>query len=116
MRTARAHESVIRVADWYDTCSTRDRAQRFYPHLLARLDSASPTETVILSFEDVDFVSPSFLDEILVSLSKDRPDAARRLEIRYLSPFVRKRLRSILKHRNLLEWEPRETSESRQFA
>jgi len=116
VRTAQPRETVIRVADWYETCSTRDRAQRFYPHLLALLDAATPEEKVVLSFEEVDFVSPSFLDEILVRLAEDRPSAARRLEIRHVSPFVRKRLRSILAHRNLLEFEPQETHERRQLA
>lgn len=116
MPTTQTSECVIRVADWYETCSTRDRAKRFYPHLLARLDRAMRDEKVVLSFEGVDFVSPSFLDEIVVKLAKDRPSAARRLETRHVSPFVRKRLRSILKHRNLLEYEPREASEERQPA
>jgi len=92
---------VIRVADHYETCSTRDRARAFYPRLLKRLEDAPSWGEIVLSFEDVDFVSPSFLDETLVRLAEDHPELAKRVVIRRLSPFTARRLRSILEHRNL---------------
>lgn len=100
----------IRVGDHFDSCSTRDRARRFYPELLKRLEEAPSWGEVVLSFADVELVSPSFVDETLVTLAEDRPELAKRLVVRGLSPFAAKRLKSILSHRDL-SWtlHPRET-------
>lgn len=105
---------LIRVADYYDTCSTRDRAQTFYPDLLERLEDAPSWGEIVISFEDVSIVSPSFLDETLVRLAEDRPDVAKRVVIRRLSPFTARRLRSILEHRNLT-WTLRQREEEGEY-
>lgn len=101
---------VVRVSEYYETCSTRDRARRFYPKLLKRLEDAPSWGEVHLTFHEVDLVSPSFLDELLVTLAEERPELAKRLVIEGLSPFAAKRLKAILGHRNL-SWtlQPRET-------
>lgn len=105
---------LIRMADYYDTWSTRDRARAFYPDLLQRLEDAPSWGEIVISFEDVSFVSPSFLDETLVRLAKDRPDVAKRVVIRRLSPFTARRLRSILEHRNLT-WTLRQREEEGEY-
>lgn len=105
---------LIRLADYYDTCSTRDRARAFYPELLERLEDAPSWGEIVISFEDVSFVSPSFLDETLVRLAEDRPDVAKRVVIRRLSPFTARRLRSILEHRNL-SWTLRQREEEGEY-
>lgn len=49
---------LIRMADYYDTWSTRDRARAFNPDLLERLEDAPSWGEIVISFEDVSFVSP----------------------------------------------------------
>lgn len=99
---------VIRMSEYFETCSTRDRARAFYPRLADLLRDMPQDREVILSFEDVAFVSPSFLDELLVKLSEDQPEVARRLVLLGVSRFVAERLRSVLSHRKV-SWtlEPR---------
>lgn len=92
---------VIRMSEYFDTCSTRDRARAFYPRLARILHDMPRASDVVLSFEDVAFVSPSFLDELLVKLSEDQPQVARRLVLVGVSSFVAERLRSVLSHRKV---------------
>lgn len=93
----------IRAADHYLTCATRERGKEFYPVLLRAMKDAPSWGEFILDFEDVEFVSPSFLDETLVRLATDRRELASRLLIRGLSDFSAKRLRVVLERRGL-EW------------
>lgn len=95
-------ETIVRLADYFDSCSTRERARRFFPTLLKHLETAPPADRLVLSFDGVEFVSPSFLDEILVRLAQERPALLRRLCVKGLSSFATRRLRSILDHRDLL--------------
>lgn len=89
---------VIRMSEYFETCSTRDRARSFYPRLVDLLRVMPQDREVVISFEAVAFVSPSFLDELLVKLSEDQPDVARRLVLLGVSRFVAERLRSVLSH------------------
>lgn len=100
----------VRISEYFETCSTRERGKRFYPRLIKRLEQAPSWGEIVLSFEDVDFVSPSFLDETLLKLAEDRPELAKRVVVTHLSDFTARRLSSILKHRQL-SWtlEARET-------
>lgn len=97
----RADAREIRVSEFFKTCSTRERGKRFYPRLIERLEEGPSWGAIILSFEDVDFVSPSFLDETLLKLAEDRPELAKRVVVTHLSEFTARRLRSILNHRQL---------------
>ncbi len=96
-----ASSPVIYVRDFYRSCATRERAKKFYPALMERLREARSRDEIVLSFEDVEFVSPSFLDETLVRLAEDHPDVAQRVVLRSLSDFTITRLRKILNHRGL---------------
>lgn len=96
-----ADSREVRVSEFFETCSTRERGKRFYPRLIERLEQAPSWGEILLSFEDVDFVSPSFLDETLLKLADDRPDLANRVVVTHLSGFTARRLRSILKHRQM---------------
>lgn len=96
-----ASPAVIYVKDFYRTCATRERAKKFYPALVERLADANSRDEIVLSFEDVEFVSPSFLDETLVRLAEDQPETARRVVLRSLSDFAITRLKRILSHRGL---------------
>jgi hypothetical protein len=89
------------MSEYFDTCSTRDRARAFYPRLADLLRDMPRATNVVLSFEDVAFVSPSFLDELLVKLAQDEPEVARRLILVGVSSFVAERLRSVLSHRKV---------------
>jgi len=93
--------TVVRVADYFQRCSTRGRARSFYPVLLERLDSAASDDRIIVSFAGVEYVSPSFLDELLAHLAADRPEIVRRLFIHALTPSAVRRLQMILEHREL---------------
>lgn len=93
----------IRVAEYHLTCATRERGAKFYPVLLRQIDAAPSWGEVVLDFGDVEFVSPSFLDETVVRLASERPELASRVLIRGLSDFSAKRLRVVLGRRHL-DW------------
>lgn len=96
-----ADSRKVRVSEFFETCSTRERGRRFYPRLLERLEEAPSWGEFLLSFADVGFVSPSFLDETLLKLADERPELAKRVIVTHLSEFTARRLRSILKHRQM---------------
>lgn len=100
-RENRASPPVIHVKDFYRSCATRERAVKFYPALLRQLSDLDSQDEIVLSFEDVAFVSPSFLDETLVRLATDRPETIQRIVLRSLSDFAATRLKRILSHRGL---------------
>lgn len=93
----------INVADDHEVCATRERAKAYYPTLLNRLEATPTWGHIALSFEEVEFASPSFMDETLVRLASNRPDIARRVYITGLSKSAADRLRSTLQARDL-EW------------
>lgn len=66
--------SVFRVAEIVSDCSTRERGRKLYP-ALAQFFSALTARKCepVISFEDVEFVTPSFLDETIVRLVRDEP-------------------------------------------
>src|SRR5690348_367809 len=66
--------SVFRIADIVSECSTRERGRKVYPALAEfyHARTARKSEPVI-SFEDVELVTPSFLDETIVRLVRDEP-------------------------------------------
>lgn len=68
---------VFRIADITASCSTRERARMVYSDLVAfaRAGAGAKAELVI-SFEDVELVTPSFLDEIVSRLVGDKVTAA----------------------------------------
>lgn len=108
-------QRLVRVREYYETCSTRDRAKKFYPKLVDRLEDTPTWGDVRLSFQDVEFVSPSFLDETLVRLAEERPEIAQRVVITGLSPFAVTRLKSILKHRGL-SWTLQQRSQEGEYS
>jgi len=65
---------VFRVADMTTNCSTRERGREVYPALAEffRAGTAAQDDLVI-SFEDVDLVTPSFLDETIVRVVREEP-------------------------------------------
>jgi len=93
----------IRVADHYATCATRERGKKFYPLMLQRMEDTPSWGEFVLDFEEVEFVSPSFLDETLIRLAQEEPSLASRVLIRGLSDFSAKRLRVALDRRGL-DW------------
>src|SRR5437762_603062 len=65
---------VFHVASMVDDCSTRERGKRLYPALLKFFRAWIPHESeVVISFENVKLVTPSFLDETIVRLVQDEP-------------------------------------------
>lgn len=91
----------INVADDHEVCATRERARAYYPTLLQRLNDAPSWGELVLSFDEVEFVSPSFMDEALVRLASDHPELATRVCITGLSESAVRRLRSTLRARDL---------------
>jgi hypothetical protein len=92
-----ADEVVVR--SFFSTCATRERGQKFYPVLREHLDAIGFDEDLIVSFEDVEFVSPSFLDETIVRLTEEMPQKAERIRVLGLHGMAAQRLRSALRAR-----------------
>lgn len=92
----------INVAHDHKICATRERAKAYYPTLIERLEAASWGQ-ILLRFDEVEFVSPSFMDETLVQLASDHPKLATRVRITGLSESSAERLQSTLRERDL-EW------------
>src|SRR6266511_4424674 len=65
---------VFRVADITSNCSTRERGRLVYPALAQFLRSGSTVgDEMVISFEGVDLVTPSFLDETILQLVRAEP-------------------------------------------
>jgi hypothetical protein len=90
---------TVRVRDWFESCGTRERGRRLYRLLLDRIMTVPPNWPVSVSFEDVEFVSPSCLDEAIVTLAIEQPEVASRLLIHGLLPYTAERLKAALKSR-----------------
>lgn len=78
--------NVFRVADIVSDCSTRERGRKVYPALAAFFRSLSARKVdPVISFEDVDLVTPSFLDETIVRHVRDVPNGA--VMLRHIRDF-----------------------------
>ena len=65
---------VFRVADITPNCSTRERGRLVYPALVQFFRSGSAArDEMVISFEGVDLVTPSFLDETILQLVRAEP-------------------------------------------
>jgi hypothetical protein len=65
---------TLRLADVETQCSTRERGRRLYPSLLAAfLSCANREERLVIGFEGVELVTPSFLDETILRLVREQP-------------------------------------------
>ena len=87
---------TIRISDHLRSSSTRDRARKFYP-MLRKLVSQADAGEIIISFEGMEFVSPSFLDETVVALFASNPTLAERVHVVGLQPFAADRLQDALR-------------------
>lgn len=83
----------VRIAESYSSAGTRERGKRVYPELLKAADDASD---LTISFEAVEFVSPSFLDETVIRLIEEDPSRAERISVTGLQPFATRVLRVAL--------------------
>lgn len=92
---------TIQVAEHYRSCATRDRGAKFYPILLKALEDSPGWDRLVVSFEDVEFVTPSFLDETVIQLAESHPQLAQKVVVRGLSEFAVCRLRRVLERRGL---------------
>jgi hypothetical protein len=88
--------TVFRVADITSNCSTRERGRLVYPALVEffRAGSAAGAELVI-SFEGVDLVTPSFLDETILNLVRAEPKGE--VTLRAIRDFPVRSLERLLK-------------------
>ncbi len=69
--------NAFRVADIVTECSTRERGRKVYPALLQFFRSCTARRgEPVISFEDVELVTPSFLDETIVRVVRDEPKGA----------------------------------------
>ncbi|GBD31877.1 hypothetical protein HRbin33_00838 [bacterium HR33] len=63
----------IRVSELSRSCATRESGRRVYPRLAEAFDAARAAgHELVVSFEGIPLVTPSFLDETLVRLVRDR--------------------------------------------
>ncbi len=58
---------TIRVAELYPICATRERGRQFLHYCASRIQAQQAAE-IAFSFDGVEFVSPSFLDEAVLNL------------------------------------------------
>ncbi|MGH8542093.1 MAG: STAS-like domain-containing protein [Gammaproteobacteria bacterium] len=92
--------TVIRVADYLKSAGTRGRGMQFFPTLEEAVKRAPSGERIVISFENVEFVSTSFLEETVLRLLTDDKKLGDRLVIEDLQPFVSERVRSRLSRMN----------------
>jgi len=65
---------TFRMSTATKSCSTRERGRKVYPALLEFFRAqSSESEILVVSFEGVELVTPSFLDETIVQLVRDEP-------------------------------------------
>ena len=93
----------LAVSTYHRTCATRGRGRKFYSVVLAALSEAPSWGDLVLSFEGVEFVSPSFLDEVLVRLAMEHPGLASRVRVRGVHSTAAKQLEEVLRTRGL-DW------------
>lgn len=96
----------MRFVEHFRICATRGKARAFYPTLLRELEASKPFGEIPVSFEGVQHVSASFLDETIVRLAEERPDLAKRVALHGLSLRAADALRWTLKTRGL-DWTVR---------
>ena len=89
------------ISSHYRLAETRSLGQAFYPVLVEWAESAPPKVELVVSFEDVEFVSPSFIDETLVRFIQERPALAPRLRLASIDAFSLRILRSTLAARGI---------------
>lgn len=92
---------VIRVRDFMETASTRERGRRFYADLDQRVRRLELVAGVLISFAGVKFVSPSFLDETVVRLVEDHPELRGKVVVEGLSNLANKGLSTALHARGV---------------
>jgi len=90
----------LEVAHYMKVCSTREKGRAFYPTLLELARSAGGDELVV-SFKDVEYVTPSFLHETLAKLLADSPPVVSAIGIERLRDFPAQQLAAILKGEQL---------------
>lgn len=93
----------IKVRNYTKSAASRERGRRFYEEALPRDLGAATTDTIVLSFEHVDPVTPSFLDETVVRLAEEHPELAGRLVITGLSEFARQALIKVAQLRRVAD-------------
>jgi hypothetical protein len=73
---------------------------RFFPILEEAVKRAPFDERIVISFQNVEFVSTSFLEETVLRLLTRDQKLGERLVIEDLQPFVSERVRSRLSRMN----------------
>jgi len=91
----------ILVSQHYRMCATRERGQRFYQTLHDLVMAGDAADCIVISFVNVDFVSPSFLDETVVRLLEEHPELEDRIRVSDLHPMAASRLKAALSERGI---------------
>jgi hypothetical protein len=72
---------IFRVADITTNCSTRERGRNVYPALANFFRAGTSSGGgLVISFEGVELVTPSFLDETILRLIREEPGGEVTLE------------------------------------
>lgn len=91
----------LSIAEHHSLPETRELGRSFFPILLEWAREAPDDESLILSFEGVEFVSPSFIDETIARLVKEHPELADRLRLASVDSFSLRTIRSTLRARGI---------------
>ncbi len=86
----------LEIAQHMKVSSTREKGRAFYPVLLEFARSSGGKDLVV-SFKDVEFVTPSFLHETLAKLLAETPPVANDISIEGLREFPAQQLAEILR-------------------
>ena len=88
--------NYFKVSDTYKFCSTRQRGKNYYNVIINNLQK--DVKLIIIDFNDIEHISLSFIDEVLVLIIKD----AYILKM-YCNDTIAKKIIKCLNCRNL-EW------------
>lgn len=92
----------ILIRDISPSCSSRARGRAVYEVLQERVQQLGFARSIIISFDGVRFVSPSFLDETVVRLVEDHPEFSGRITLEGLSELAANGLNTVLRTRKLI--------------
>jgi len=91
--------TTLKVAEFSTMCATRPKGRAFYPLLLQCARDAEGEFAV--SFEGVEFVTPSFLDETVAKLVAETPSVVHAIQIDGLREFPAHELAKIIQREDL---------------
>lgn len=89
------------ISEYHRLAETREQGRSFYPVLLDWATNAPQDSELVISFEDLEFLSASFVDETIVRLIEEHTELVRRLRLSFVDAFTLRILRSVFAARGI---------------